>query len=104
MSDKDRGIYRKYHVERLNDPDGKHDECGYFVLDPRHDPIARHALNAYWQEARRQGYEQLAVELRDWVAVEAQAAAGAYKPGSDMLPGGLTKDALPPLPYERDMR
>jgi hypothetical protein len=42
------GLYRKYNVSRVDrDPDGKHKDCFYFVLDPAHDPIAREALTLY---------------------------------------------------------
>lgn len=45
--DTERGLYRKYHVERLNDHEGKHAKCQFFVLDLNHDPFARAALLAY---------------------------------------------------------
>jgi len=89
MNDQDRGIYRKYHVERLNDPSGKHADCAYFVLDPRHDPIARVALDAYWKEARKQGYEALAVDLRGWVTAERYVEASGTEWDTDVLPDGL---------------
>lgn len=63
MSDKDRGVYRKYHVERLNDDEGKHDNCFFFVLDPRHDPIAAVALRTYARVAKSHGYDTLAADL-----------------------------------------
>jgi hypothetical protein len=85
--DKDRGVYAKYEVRRRNDPNGKHDDCWYFVLDPTHDPIARVALEAYADEAERRGFEALAADLR-------LPAAGlpdlAHRP-----------DLLPELPHER---
>ncbi|MGE3795089.1 MAG: hypothetical protein AB7I38_14340 [Dehalococcoidia bacterium] len=61
------GLRPKYHVERLNDPDGKHDHCRYFVLDPQHDPIAREALRRYMTVAREQGYGALADDLWAWI-------------------------------------
>lgn len=64
ISDRTRGLYRKYSVQRLRDPEGKHDNCWYFVLDPTHDPIARVALNAYADEAGRRGFHALATDLR----------------------------------------
>lgn len=89
MSDKDRGVYRKYHVERVDDPKGKHADCTYFVLDPQHDPIAQYAMLAYAAEADEQGYDLLAMELRDWV--------------EGFTPVELEPiSQLPELPYERD--
>lgn len=57
------GLYQKYRVERLNDPDSKHVDCLYFVLDPRHDSFARDALAAYI-EACQDKYPALAFDLR----------------------------------------
>jgi len=65
MSDKERGLYGKYEVKRLNDDKGKHDDCGYFVLDPIHDRFAIHALMAY-ATACREEYPQLADDLYEW--------------------------------------
>ena len=65
MKDK-RGIYPKYHVARLSDPVGKHNECNYFVLDPQHDPHAKKALEAY-AESCQANYPVLATELRGWL-------------------------------------
>lgn len=68
MSDEDlsRGLYAKYEVTRLNDPDGKHEGCHYFVLDPQHDPIALKALKFYGKQAREAGYFSLADDLQQW--------------------------------------
>ena len=68
MSDRDRGILHKYDVRRVLDPFGKHEGCRYFVMDPQHDHIARAALIAYAETAEAEGYEQLAGDLRRWVA------------------------------------
>jgi hypothetical protein len=62
MSDQERGLYRKYRVERLDDPTGKHAECPFFVLDIRHDPHAISALWAYIQSCRFE-FPQLAKDL-----------------------------------------
>lgn len=62
-SDTERGLYHKYDVRRVNDPEGKHDECWYFVLDPRHDEHARHALAAY-ADSCEDAYPYLAHDLR----------------------------------------
>ena len=61
--DREKGLYEKYFVERMADPEGKHDACDYFVLDLVHDPIARPALVAYVIEARIRGYQKLADDL-----------------------------------------
>lgn len=50
MSDKEKGIYRKFNVSRTDgssEPGGKHEDCTYFVLDLDHDPHAKAALRAY---------------------------------------------------------
>lgn len=61
------GLLGKYEVQRVDDDQGKHDECRYFVLDPQHDPIARKALRSYANEAYAEGYETLALDLNDWL-------------------------------------
>lgn len=61
------GLLSKYHVERRNDPEGKHNECRYFVLDPQHDPIARDALRAYATAAGAEGYFALRADLHRWL-------------------------------------
>ena len=63
-----RGLYAKFNVSRTDgDPNGKHEGCAYFVLDPQHDPMARAALVAYADEAHRSGYHQLANDLGRWL-------------------------------------
>lgn len=57
------GLQARYEVKKINDPDGKHDECRYFVLDPTHDPIARTALAVYAEHARAAGLTELANDL-----------------------------------------
>lgn len=47
IPDTKRGLYRKYEVTRLNDPDGTHANCEYYVLDLAHDKFAVDALEAY---------------------------------------------------------
>ena len=59
---KHRGIYRKYEVRRCNDPEGKHGQCKYFVLDLTHDEYAMAALRAY-AKACRGGFQKLASDL-----------------------------------------
>jgi len=63
VDDKDRGLYPRYHVERLNDAAGKHSACWVFVLDPHHDPHARVALKAY-ADSCAVDYPLLAGDLR----------------------------------------
>jgi hypothetical protein len=65
MSDADtkRGLYRKFHVERLHDPARKHRGCRYYVLDLEHDHFAAPALRAY-ADACEATYPALAVDLR----------------------------------------
>lgn len=59
MSESDRGLYGKYQVTKDGEPV---DEC--FVLEPRDDPAARRALEAY-ADATDNG--ALASDLREWV-------------------------------------
>ncbi len=47
MSDRDQGLYKKFHVRRLSDIKHKHLKCRYFVLDLDHDEHAIPALFAY---------------------------------------------------------
>lgn len=64
--DQRRGFYRKYDVRRLNDPDGKHAECEYFVLDLTHDKFAGPALRSY-AVACAEEFPALAADLeRRW--------------------------------------
>lgn len=62
-SEREQGVIEKYTVRRNDDPTGKHDACWFFVLDIRHDPLARVALAAYVDAARRAGFEVLAADL-----------------------------------------
>lgn len=62
--DRERGLYEKYRVERLNDPAGKHNNCRYFVLDLTHDKHAGPALQAYARSCLRE-YPALADDLLD---------------------------------------
>jgi hypothetical protein len=60
--DQNRGLYSKFHVSRRNDPEHRHDNCRYFVLDINHDPHARAALQAY-ADSCREKYPKLADDL-----------------------------------------
>ena len=65
MSDKDKGIYNKFKVERTDGksaPGEKHDNCEYFVLDLTHDKYAAPAIKAY-ALACRDEFPVLADEL-----------------------------------------
>lgn len=62
MGDTTRGIYRKYKVERVSDPTGKHKECAYFVLDLEHDAFAVPALRAYAKACARE-FPELANDI-----------------------------------------
>lgn len=64
--DTQRGMYGKYEVHRLNDPAGKHAECRFFVLDPKHDENAFRALDVYAQACRVQ-FPLLANDLDRWI-------------------------------------
>lgn len=61
-----RGLYSKYQVRRRMDPDRKHIDCQFFVLDPGHDDAAQVALIAY-ADAVEATKPQLAQELRRWM-------------------------------------
>lgn len=71
------GLHERYRVEKVHDPEGKHADCRYFVLDPEHDPLARIALAAYADAAdrvqenhgtfRRRTYLPLVRDLRAWL-------------------------------------
>lgn len=62
QTDSERGLYRKYAVQRVDDPDGKHTDCPYFVLDIKHDIHARRALLAYIVDCGEK-FPQLAADL-----------------------------------------
>ena len=66
MSDKDRGLYKKYYVSRVDGRDKrgeKHYDCDYFVLDLFHDPHAVAALFAYIGSCQNE-YPKLAEDLK----------------------------------------
>lgn len=66
-SDKDKGLYGKYHVLRVDGTDcagEKHEDCELFVLDLTHDPHALVAAYAYADSCEDDGYEALARDLR----------------------------------------
>ena len=59
---KNTGLYRKFNVTRVSDPDGKHVDCKYFVIDLNHDKYAVPALRAYAQ-ACYSDLPELAIDL-----------------------------------------
>ncbi len=66
MRQKNKGIYRKFYVERTDGqskPGGKHADCEYFVLDLDHDPFAAVAIAAS-VDACEEEYPLLAADLR----------------------------------------
>lgn len=66
MSDRDRGLYRKYDVKRSDGSSGpgrKHEFCAYFVLDLECDEFALAALRAYARAARKT-HPDLARDIR----------------------------------------
>ena len=63
--DRERGLYRKYKIERTDGRSGpgkKHENCTYFVLDLVHDPHAIPALLAYAKSCEAD-YPALASDL-----------------------------------------
>lgn len=41
------GLEQRFNVEKIEDPEGKHASCRFFVLDLDHDKTARSALHYY---------------------------------------------------------
>lgn len=65
MGDKTNGLYKKFHVERVDGrsaPGEKHDGCFYFVMDLDHDKHAFPALEAYAKSCEEE-YPALARDL-----------------------------------------
>ncbi len=91
MGDKNKGLYDKFRVSRVDGsdaPGGKHHGCRYFVLDVDHDRYAATALRSYAQACKSQ-YPSLAYDLvslvgtkvdpRDRRIAELEAALGSEK-------------------------
>ncbi len=68
-SDFDRGLYKKYFVQRLGDYKHKHDKCDFFVLDLVHDKFAAAALRTYATMCELD-YPELARDLRKRITRE----------------------------------
>lgn len=67
MNDTERGLYRKYKVERTDGSSGKggkHERCEYFILDLEHDKHAKAALKAYAESCAKE-FPELAKDLRE---------------------------------------
>jgi hypothetical protein len=64
--DRERGIYRKYDVQRVDGRADKHSGCEYFVLDLTHDKFAPAALAAY-AAACAEEFPALSADLRQIV-------------------------------------
>jgi hypothetical protein len=60
------GLEYRYDVKKVNDPDGKHDDCRYFVLDPAHDRAAWLALEEYAWTVRK-SHPELSKDLYAWL-------------------------------------
>jgi hypothetical protein len=66
MGNKRRGLYHKFNIERTDGTSalgGKHESCDYFVLDLTHDPHAIPAMLAYAKSAKKDGYEELFLDI-----------------------------------------
>jgi len=69
--EKERGLYRKFRVTRVHDPEEKHKDCFYFVLDLDHDPHALPAIRAYIESCEEE-YPVLAADLTQMIYREEQ--------------------------------
>lgn len=58
------GLHQKYKVTKIEDPNGKHDDCPFFVLDIKHDRSARFAMLAYAVSVKRRGFVKLHDDLK----------------------------------------
>lgn len=64
------GLVNKFHVERLI-PSSRgvdHKNCEYFVLDPKHDPIARGCMVEYARIADQIGEKEKAADIFQWLS------------------------------------
>lgn len=59
------GLEARYEVKKINDPEGKHNDCRYFVLDPQHDIYALQALKFYANIVSKTE-PQLSKDLEQW--------------------------------------
>lgn len=65
------GLVEKFEVKRLRESSRgiDHTDCRYFVLDPRHDPIARVVIDRYASLAVQEGQLELAHDLNNWMSL-----------------------------------
>lgn len=63
MSNKERGLYPKYYVQKIVGNDLLEVNDFVFVLNPKTDPIAAGALEFYADQADAAGYTELAEDL-----------------------------------------
>jgi hypothetical protein len=56
------GLIQKYFVQRLADPERKHDHCDFFVLDLSHSDAAVEAAKTY---ARLTGNQRLLLDIEE---------------------------------------
>jgi hypothetical protein len=75
MNNKDRGLYPKYKVIKINEAGRAQEEVQdwVFVLNPATDTGARFALHAYAIWARREGYDQLSDDIMEKLGRERPA-------------------------------
>ena len=92
MSDKTKGLYNKYFVERTDGADAwgkKHDGCRLFVLDLTHDKHAVPAILAYVASCRAE-FPALAADLDKLIKPNAALERSAV---ADTL-GGLVGSSV----------
>src|ERR1035437_378452 len=85
------GIFHKFEVKRVDGSDkfgGKHYNCGYFVLDIKHDKYAPAALRAYAMECA-ETHPKLSEELLSKLAPQ------SFMPNEQIIPNlALSEDTL----------
>lgn len=83
------GLHAKYHVKKVDDRAGKHDDCRYFVLDPTHDAAAANAVR-YYAELVQASHRDLYDDLMAWleqVASDAEADLLPHEKGAGLFRG-----------------
>lgn len=65
MSDKEKGLYPKYYVQKIEENDLLEVDEWVFVLNPTRDKGARFALRAYAVWAEHHGYDALGSDIRE---------------------------------------
>lgn len=59
MSDKNKGLYKKYHVTKLSNPN---EDIDAIVLEFK-DQIAREGITAWAEEMKKNGYEEVYTDV-----------------------------------------